>query len=305
MTSTRLRSHFCLFCLLLFAVVATPAMAFPDLATGTNGDCFACHTTIQTGRMELLDFAGMIDPVEMQGVPDQGSLKYYSVAPGGSVGMTIHAINGANQYAFQVTGFDAPDVTGGGTLTYTDDPAWLAYRGNFKTYFCRADGGRNGYDWGTGDPTTVTYNIQVDQSTPPGYYLLRYALAGKGGGEWYQDELFYLEVTGGSGGPVLTVNATCPSGGPIMISWSGATPRSTIALIYARNTGSFRIPSNYACAGTVLGLGSNQVQLAYQGASGTNGSKTLNSNAGPGVCGGYFQLLDVATCSTSNVVQAQ
>ncbi len=300
------RYFYCLYimCVMLVSAAAAPALAFPDLAVGTNGDCFSCHTSIQTGRMELLNFNGMVDPVEMQGVPDQGSLKFYSVAPGGNVGMTIRAINGANQYAFQITGFDATDVTHGGTLAYTDDPTWLAYRGSFKTYFCRADGGRNGYDWGTGDPTSVTYNIQVDQSAAPGYYLMRFALAGKQSGEWYQDELFYLEVTG-STGPTLTVDATCPSGGPIVISWSGATPGGQIGLVYARTTGNFVIPSGSPCPGTRLGLGPNQLQLAFQGPAGNNGSRTLNANAGPGVCGGYFQLVDGGTCATSNVVQAQ
>lgn len=105
--------------------------------------------------------------------------------------------------------------------------------------------------------------------------------------------------------PVLTVAATCPSGGPIQISWNGATGGSTIALLYARNTGSFRIPNGNPCAGTALGLGSNQLQIAYQGAAGQNGSRNLNSNTGPGACGGYLQLLDVATCTTSNVVRIE
>ena len=292
-----------LLCLVMFAAVTTSTMAYPDSARSTNGNCASCHDNV-TGRMELLDWAGMVDPVERQGVPDQGSLKFYSVQAGGNVGMTIHAINGASKYAFQITGFDGLDVTNGGTLTYTDDPAWLAYRGSFETYFCMADGGRNGYDWGTSDPTTVTFDINVDPATPAGYYLLKFALAGTQSNEWYQQELFYLEVTGGSSGPTLAVDATCPGGGPIVITWSGATGGATIALIFARNTGNFAIPNNYPCAGTPLGLGANQVQLAYQGPAGASGGRTLNASAGPGACGGYFQLLDVATCSTSNVAQA-
>ena len=106
-------------------------------------------------------------------------------------------------------------------------------------------------------------------------------------------------------GPQLSVNATCPSGGPIQVSWSGATGGGTVVLLYARNTGSFRIPNGNPCAGTQLGLGSNQLQIGYQGAAGSNGSRTLNSNTGAGICGGYLQLLDVATCGTSNVVRVE
>ena len=105
--------------------------------------------------------------------------------------------------------------------------------------------------------------------------------------------------------PSLTITSSCPSGGPIQVSWSGATGGGTIALLYARTTGSFVIPNNHPCAGTALGLSSNQLQIGYQGGAGANGSRTVNSNTGPGACGGYMQLLDVPTCGTSNVVRVE
>jgi len=106
-------------------------------------------------------------------------------------------------------------------------------------------------------------------------------------------------------GPRLSVDATCPSGGTIRIEWSGATPGGQIALLYARNTGSFRVPQGNPCAGTELGLGSNQIQLAWQGGAGANGSRVLSASTGPGACGGYMQLLDLPTCATSNVAPVQ
>ncbi len=106
-------------------------------------------------------------------------------------------------------------------------------------------------------------------------------------------------------GPRLSVTATCPSGGPIQVSWSGASGGGTVALLYARTTGSFRIPNGNRCAGTLLGLGSNQIQIAYQGSGGQSGSRTVNSNAGPGACGGYLQLIDTPTCGTSNVARIE
>lgn len=106
-------------------------------------------------------------------------------------------------------------------------------------------------------------------------------------------------------GPSLTVRGTCPSGGPIEISWSGATANGQIALIFAANTGSFRVPNGNPCAGTPLDLGSSQIQLAFQGGAGSNGSRTLNSTAGPNACGGYLQLLDISSCGTSNVARIE
>ncbi len=105
--------------------------------------------------------------------------------------------------------------------------------------------------------------------------------------------------------PSLAVAATCPSGGPIRIEWSGASPGEQIALIFARNTGSFIIPNNRPCAGTQLGLGANQIQIVYNGHAGINGARTLNTTAGPGACGGYLQLIDLTTCSTSNVARVE
>ncbi len=101
----------------------------------------------------------------------------------------------------------------------------------------------------------------------------------------------------------LQVTPTCPGGGPISVNWSGATPGGQIVLIYARNTGSFVIPAGNPCAGTALGLGASQIQVAYQGGAGANGSRNVNSNAAPGACGGYLQLLDASTCQVSNVAQ--
>jgi len=89
------------------------------------------------------------------------------------------------------------------------------------------------------------------------------------------------------------------------IEWSGATPDGQISLIFARNTGSFIIPNNRPCAGVQLGLGADQIQLAWQGGAGVNGSRILNTSAGPAACGGYLQLLDLTTCGTSNVARVE
>ena len=110
-----------------------------------------------------------------------------------------------------------------------------------------------------------------------------------------------IEIGSGSSGPELTVDATCPDGGPIAVSWTGATPDGTVALLFARGTGNVVIPPGNPCAGTQLGLNNQQLQVAFQGGAGPDGSRTLNSNAPAAACGGAMQLLDVALCSTSNV----
>lgn len=119
-----------------------------------------------------------------------------------------------------------------------------------------------------------------------------------------QYDAFVLSLVTESG-PRLEAESSCPAGGPIRVAWTDATPGGQVALLFARNTGSFEIPNGRPCAGTALGLGANQLQIVFQGSAGANGSRTLNSNAGPSACGGYLQLVDLNTCSTSNAVRIE
>jgi len=102
-------------------------------------------------------------------------------------------------------------------------------------------------------------------------------------------------------GPRLTVDASCPGGGSIRVEWSDASPGGQVALIFARNRGSFAVPPQYPCAGTRLGLGASGIRAAWQGGSGANGRRVLTGAIPPSACGGFMQLLDISTCRTSNV----
>ncbi len=109
-----------------------------------------------------------------------------------------------------------------------------------------------------------------------------------------------FEITPCTSGLTLALGGHCP--GTINIGWSGATPNRQMGIVYARNTGSFQVPGG-PCAGTLLGLGTNQLQLVNTiGTAG--GSGNVNGNAGGGACGGYLQLVvvDANPCTTSNVV---
>ncbi len=106
-------------------------------------------------------------------------------------------------------------------------------------------------------------------------------------------------------GPALSVDASCPQGGAIRVEWSGAAPGGQVALIFARSRGSFVIPPQQPCAGTALGLRANQIQIAYRGSAGADGHRVLNATAPRAACGGYMQLLDLASCATSNVARVE
>ncbi len=106
----------------------------------------------------------------------------------------------------------------------------------------------------------------------------------------------------GLGGPppyTCTITGTCP--GTVRLAWAGAQPNRQQGILFARNTGNYTIGSG-TCAGTQLGLGTNQLQL-YNTIGTGSGSGSVNANAGPGACGGFVQLIQVPGCITSNVAQ--
>lgn len=100
----------------------------------------------------------------------------------------------------------------------------------------------------------------------------------------------------------FTIGIAGPCPGTVRISWSNATPNATLALIFASNTGSFRIPFG-PCEGTILGLGNRNIQLVNTFPSGSNGAGTVNGNAGAFACGGFIQMHEIPSCIISNVVQ--
>lgn len=104
---------------------------------------------------------------------------------------------------------------------------------------------------------------------------------------------------GNGGGYFLQISGQCP--GTVTVSWGGATPSRQQAIVFARNTGSFVIPSG-PCQGTPLGLGSSGIRLVNTIGTGS-GSGSVNGSAGTGACGGYLQLVELPSCDTSNVAQ--
>jgi len=104
------------------------------------------------------------------------------------------------------------------------------------------------------------------------------------------------------GGYILTVTGSCP--GSVTIGWSGAAPRQSQGLLFARGRGSQVIPPGNPCAGTVLGLNANQLRLVDPPgffSSGNSGSGSFNGQATQGACGGFLQLIQGGSCLLSNV----
>lgn len=105
--------------------------------------------------------------------------------------------------------------------------------------------------------------------------------------------------------PVLTVQPSCPDGGRIVVSWENVSRGGQVAVIFAQSTGTLRIPDGNRCAGTVLGLSGQAIQVVFTGPGGEQGSRTIQGSAGPNACGGYLQLLDLPSCAVSNVARIE
>ncbi len=110
----------------------------------------------------------------------------------------------------------------------------------------------------------------------------------------------FRTYSGAGGGFNLSITGTCP--GTVTVHWSNAIPNVTLALVFAKNTGSFVIPFG-PCQGTMLGLGNNSIRLVNTFPSGASGSGQRSGAAGQASCLGYLQMHDIPGCNLSNVAQ--
>jgi hypothetical protein len=104
----------------------------------------------------------------------------------------------------------------------------------------------------------------------------------------------------GAHGQVLAGSGPCP--GLKTFTVTGATPNNRVGFIHAQNTGSWVIPGGLVCFGTTTGLAA---PITFAGFVQTNGSgnATVTATIPPAFCNNrYLQVIDAATCNTSNVL---
>lgn len=99
------------------------------------------------------------------------------------------------------------------------------------------------------------------------------------------------QYTGSRSGP-------CP--GTLTLTWAGATPSVSQVLLFANSPGAFVIPPGITCSSTVLGLSGSGLQIVVRIPTGP-GFGSISGSAGPAVCAGKFQWIEVPSCNTSNV----
>jgi hypothetical protein len=111
---------------------------------------------------------------------------------------------------------------------------------------------------------------------------------------WNSGNVYELDLDNG-GGLILSITGSCP--GPMTVSVTGATAFGSIAIAYG-NTGSFTIPGG-GCAGVNLAI-SSPTLAGFFNADGS-GNLTLTPNVPSGLCGRTVQVVDMSSCTASNV----
>lgn len=104
-------------------------------------------------------------------------------------------------------------------------------------------------------------------------------------------------VGGSPTGVRLRITGSCP--GMMTLDLAGLTPGSTFVATRSSALGSATIPGG-RCAGTALGLAAPGLIGFFPTGSGT---RSFLPSVGGGSCGDHVQVVDLATCQTSNVAQ--
>ncbi len=179
---------------LLVGALVVPSTGEAAPPWGSN--CLSCHDVLTSDALFTFDFDTIADPDEtVTGATDRGTLNVFRVVRGTSVTLSaqITGLADGDTYAVALKRFGFAGVENGGHLTYTGDCSWVQWRDPGDHFTDPA----YRHAWETG-PSTFTFEIGVDASTPNDYYDLVFALAGKlaeTSDLYYAEEHFYLRVT--------------------------------------------------------------------------------------------------------------
>lgn len=106
------------------------------------------------------------------------------------------------------------------------------------------------------------------------------------------------------GWPTAHLNiCPCPSTGALQMEWWQATPGGTVAILYSDRLGTVHVPPSRPCPGLTLDLSAPALVIVGTQRSDSFGSGKLNATVmNPQVCGGYAQMVDLGSCTTTNVL---
>ncbi len=107
-----------------------------------------------------------------------------------------------------------------------------------------------------------------------------------------------LSLTPAASAQTLDLVGECP--GPMDLTVAGLTASRSYAIVSASDTGATPIPAGQPCAGTTLDLAGG-LSLRAVRTAGAAGGETFTPNVPLAGCGLALQVVDLATCATTNV----
>lgn len=108
------------------------------------------------------------------------------------------------------------------------------------------------------------------------------------------------------GWPIVNLIASpCPQRGQVKLSWKQAKPNGTLAVLYSRTLGLFRVPPGSPCAGQSIDLGAATITVVGTVRSDLTGSGEVTASLASQACGGFLQMVDLSGCSTTNVIRIE
>ena len=217
----------------LSTIIAGTAHGKPDWGL----TCASCHAPT-SGRIAVTGHDTTLDVGTQLDGQNRGALKTFVAGPGDTIALSVDVSDGGGKYALQLIGLDkgGQQNSTSNKLSYAADSTWTQY--NIGGLYYTLSGTSNG---------VRTFNLTINAGTPPDVYDLIFAIALKSGGEWYQEEHFYVQVVDNTpppADPVISGTAKTADGTPVsgvQLTGGGGSATTDAAGAY-----SITVPYNFS-----------------------------------------------------------
>ena len=160
-----------------------------------GGSCANCHGNVQDGRMQVNNEDTTLDLGTQLDGNTRGPLKTFEASPGDTVTLSMEVVDGSPNFAVELkrleTGGQQNDQANKLVWSEANDASNPWSEWGDPPYFTKDNGSNGGITW-SGSPTSYSFDLLIDPSTPLDVYDLEFAIAT--GGFAYDDEHFYLSV---------------------------------------------------------------------------------------------------------------
>lgn len=176
------------------------ATARPSYATSAGNSCSGCHTTPESGRLQIDGTDGVLDLGTQLDGNTRGALQLFKVVPGNTVTLSMQVLSWDGVFAVQFKRLEKSGQQSSLTnfLSWLEDNVpgntWTLQEVSNPPYYTKDDGSDGGLPASSAGP--FSFDLFIDPATPPDVYDLEFAIGGVNTNSdlIYQDQHFYLEV---------------------------------------------------------------------------------------------------------------